>query len=392
MSLDLYACHAVKSALLGGDLEVDAAQVLCLLPKTKQESTLRQLKALPEMVTGLQLLRSIESRSLDLSKAQFKRTNCASCLHYTDNANVHVESIGALQPGKCLFSLCAQHDANDPELLSQRNVIQTPTCEFETSTAHADKSVTDDSILASDADQPPSSEQAQFDLSDPDPGEVDRSDDLYDQRHYEQKTAAEAVDIEQEPLPMHLAEATTQVEFTTNVDSEPVACSAPQAQTPSYIEVVRDKWWRDALGYRVVESGSSAEMQGFLNACFASGYTMQCRPDDTPVTLFLDIVQGKQGFLPKLVQDAIESLPLDVIQAFLVMFGVDLADTGTVSVKLLCAHTLDELATIADELQVPDTDEVCDAYDAGHEAFAQAIFDAVGEKGLIGYIPQSLRP
>ena len=119
---------------------------------------------------------------------------------------------------------------------------------------------------------------------------------------------------------------------------------------------------------------------------------MQCRPDDTPVTLFLDIVQGKQGFLPKLVQDAIESLPLDVIQAFLVMFGVDLADTGTVSVKLLCAHTLDELATIADELQVPDTDEVCDAYDAGHEAFAQAIFDAVGEKGLIGYIPQSLRP
>ena len=52
MSLDLFACHAVKSALLGGDLDVEAAQVLCLLPKTKQESALRQLKALPEMVTG----------------------------------------------------------------------------------------------------------------------------------------------------------------------------------------------------------------------------------------------------------------------------------------------------------------------------------------------------
>ena len=345
------------------------------------------------MVTGIQLLRSIDSRSLDLSKAQFSRSNCASCLHNTDNANIHVASIGAFQAGKCLFSLCAQHDANDAELLGQRTVIQIANEESEVPVIQAIEPATNETDLAPDVDLPSDTEQAQFYLGEPDAGEVDTSDDLYDQRAYEQATQTEAVDMEPEPLQMPPAEAATTDDISIANDAiEDDARPAPVNQTPSYIEVVKNAWWRDALVHRVAESGSIAEMQGFLNACFASGYTIQSRPGDTPVTLFLDIVQAKQGFLPKLVQDAIASLPLDVIHSFLIMFGVNLADTGTVSIKLLCAHTLDELATIADELQVPDTDEVCDAYANGSEAFAHAIFGVVGERGLSGYIPHSIRP
>nr|WP_158386813.1 hypothetical protein [Comamonas testosteroni] len=392
MSIDLFACHAVKSALLEGDLENGAAQVLCLLPQSKQESALRQLKALPEMVTGIQLLRSIDSRALDLSKAQFDRTNCASCLHNTDNASVHVESIGQLQPGKCLFSLCAQHDANDESLLNQRTVLQSTLLDSDVTDGPVPKSLADDPTMDSNAAQAIGSEQTQLYLSEPDVGEVDSSDELYDQRAQGQPMSTEAVETEQDPLHIPSADAATQAASVANAAEELVSQHAPDLLPTSYIDVVKNAWWRDALVYRVAESGSVAEMQGFLNACFASGYTMQSRPEDTPVTLFLDIVQAKQGFLPTLVRDAIKSLPLDVIQAFLIMFDVDLSDTGTVSVKLLSAHALDDLETIADELQVPESDAVCDAYDAGPEAFAQAIFDAVGEQGMIGYIPHSLRP
>ena len=62
------------------------------------------------------------------------------------------------------------------------------------------------------------------------------------------------------------------------------------------------------------------------------------------------------------------------------------------SAKLLCAHTLEQLVAIADDLQVPDSDALCDAYEEGQESFANAIIVALGTNGLDGYVPPTLRP
>lgn len=398
MSLDLFACHAVKAAFLGGDLDSDTAQVLSLLPKSKQESALRQLKALPDLVTGVQLLRSIETQSLDLTKTEFDCSKCKTCLHLSDNANVYIEPIGAFQKGRCLFSLCAQHGAQDEAILNQRTVLSSlseepaagPSLDEAPQRAHQQESATSPGSELPLTDEPEiSAVQAQFELVEPDVGEADHSDDHYDQRVDE--LTSERVAAAQSSEPMQLAQ-TASVPPLSQIEA-PTSELPPRPSDPanSYIEQVRNAWWRDALSYRVAESGSNAEMQGFLNACFASGFTIPCRPNESPVTLFLDIVQEKQGFLPTLVQDAIAALPLEVINAFLIMFGVDLTDTGKVTVKLLSAHTLEALVEIANELNVESTDSICDAYDAGPQAFAKAIFDAVGEEEMAGYIPPSLR-
>ena len=68
MSIDLYACHAVKSATLQGDLDPDAALVLSMLPQSMQESSLRRLRTLPTLITSSQILTSLESVSLPLSR------------------------------------------------------------------------------------------------------------------------------------------------------------------------------------------------------------------------------------------------------------------------------------------------------------------------------------
>ena len=395
MSVDLFACHAVKNAALQGDMDMDSALILSLMPKANQESALRQMLQLPELVTPVQLLKSIESRSLDLSKAKFDRSNCKSCLHNTANANAYIGAIGEMSPGRCLYILCAQHDAQDAEILKSRTLVPKshvdepePAAPVADEQEHSMHSPTPSDERHAEHDEP-LAEQAQFDLTSihADIGEVDHSD-----AQYEPQAPADYIDEADAPSASAQAEPEIQGTSESNPVIDTVTEPVKPADTNSYIDQVRNVWWRDALTYRVAHCGTVVEMQSFLLACLATGFKMESIKGESPVTLFIDLASGQVDVLPEMVSQVILQLPLEVVGSFINTFGVDLRESGTVSLKLLQSLSLEELVEIANDLAIDSTDQICDAYDAGNEAFAQAIFNAAGPRRMAEYIPHSLRP
>ena len=375
MSIDLYACHAVKSATLQGDLDPDAALVLSMLPQSMQESSLRRLRTLPTLITSSQILTSLESVSLPLSKTDFEKSKCKSCLHNTNVANTAIASVGCFKPGLCLFALCAQHRAQDEDLLAKRTLVA------ESSYAEVDERESQASLLDETSEEEPAPMQDdsehEFTTDDFDVGEPDTSGDVADSNHSQNDQCDEA--------------SSSNEPHAATDELSPVDLSAQI--TDSYIEKVREGWWRSALRNRVSNQGTHKELLDFLAACLIAGFQKPVTRNASAVEVFLDIASANpEDYLARASAELIDSLPIEIVGAFLRMFNVDLAATGCVSAKLLCAHNLDQLVAIADDLQVPESDALCDAYEDGQEAFAKAIIVALGANGLDGYVPPTLRP
>ena len=375
MSIDLYACHAVKSATLQGDLDPDAALVLSMLPQSMQESSLRRLRTLPTLITSSQILTSLESVSLPLAKSDFEKSKCKSCLHNTNVANTAIASVGCFKPGLCLFALCAQHRAQDEDLLAKRTLVA------ESSFTETEEQDSQASLLVESSEEIPAhlqaSSESDFMSEDIDAGEPDWSHDVAPSNHSQNDRCDEASSSD-EPQPS---------------TDEFCPVDLPAQIPNSYIEKVREGWWRSALRNRVSNQGTHKELLDFLAACLIAGYQKPAIGKASAVEVFLDIASANpDDYLARASAELIDSLPIEIVGAFLRMFNVDLAATGCVSAKLLCAHNLDQLVAIADDLQVPDSDALCDAYEDGQEAFAKAIIVALGANGLDGYVPPTLRP
>ncbi|MEQ6436306.1 hypothetical protein V8Z74_14930 [Comamonas sp. w2-DMI] len=397
MSIDSFACHAVRAAVLDGDLDSSAGQLLSLLPKSTQETTLSRLMKLSEAPTGKQLMGSLNAMSIDLTKTTFAKSECNSCLHNSNIANRFCGDVGEFKPNHCLFPLCAQHGAKDPEILSQRTIVphekeQSPSAvqDAPDATGHPNPDADSKDIalvpvegmtVAFDFEK-----EAQMDLGEPDHTEPDHSD---------------AVPGLQGSPELHAANLDNDANLPPdrpNTGIEEPAQSAtspePQAMVMNYVDEVRNAWWRNALKVRVADQGTHREFLDFLISCFTAGFKpLSSDHEQSAPDYFYAFAQpdGARHLAP-LVASMIDALPLEMVGEFLQVFNVDLTESGSISVKLLAALELDELAHIADELNVPDTDELCNAYQGGSASFAQALVDTVGSKVLSTYIPPSLRP
>lgn len=380
MSIDLFASYAVKQAVLSGDLEPSTAQILSLLPRTIQESSLRRLASIPDAVTAIQLFKSIEHSSIDLADAKFDLSPCVNCLHYTQNASSFTGDVGTFTKNRCLFSLCAQHDAQDQALLDQRTVF-----EFSPTGQH-------DMLAAqTTADSEFNFADVQMDI-----GEPVFSEDMGSSTPSEPLASEPAMtDAPHQEMPEQSDESNPQAQPALAHENEALSAQPPETSQPeSYIETVRNAWWRNALAHRVADQGSHRELQDFLIACLSAGHQpVQSSESESPVNLFLDIASKKpEELLAKMAADLINTLPLNVVGDFLKMFAVDLTMTGETTISLLSALSLDELVAVADELNIQTTNELMDAYEEGSKSFAHALAWEIGKEKLAIYIPHSLRP
>ena len=399
MSLDRFACHAVSRAVLNGDLESSAAQVLSLLPRSTQEGTLSKVLKLSHAVTGPQLLQSLQQIAVDLTKTTFAKSACHSCLHNSNIANRYCGESGQLPANHCLFALCAQQGAQDESLLAQRTIApESMACD---DLNHTNEQAALDSIIAEAL--PPEAipedsndgataaldfgNEVQMDAGVPDTSEPESSALV---------TGEQEIDIASTGAPSELGlEALSTAPLHLNNDQDLDESSPePQATVMEYVDEVRNSWWRNALKMRIADNGTHKELLDFLISCFTAGFRpVAPTAEQSAPNYFFNFAQADgQDQLAPIVASMVDALPLDVVGEFLQVFQVDLSKSGSISVKLLTTLSLDELAFIADELNVPNTDDVCDAYDAGSVPFAKAIAASVGDKVLMTYIPPSLRP
>lgn len=373
MSLDRFACHAVHAAVLQGDVDADVGLVLSFLPKTMQESAVSQLKLLTSAATPTQVVNAVESKSVNLAKADFDKSRCRNCLHNSSVANSFVNADHEFKPHLCLFALCAQHDALDDTLLNQRTVVEDG-IDVGIGEQEAPASVEDEAFL-----------NDQMDIGIP---------DLVDEGTCTPPAAQELPfghegehDVTGNPSPTSKTDCT---QSETACEAEPTA-DAPVVQAESYIDVVRNSWWRSALKTQLLDTNDSKGAQRFLIACLAT-QSVKNVLSDTPAKLFSELLSADgDNTLVSIVELVIDELPLDIVQSFLQEMKVDLTQSGRISLKVLSALDLNELTVVADDFNVPTTVELCDAYDGGAEAFAQAIAQAIGQENLARYVPPSLR-
>ncbi|QXW20167.1 hypothetical protein KXJ72_17860 (plasmid) [Comamonas aquatica] len=309
------------------------------------------------------------TKAVNLSKADFDKSNCRNCLHNSSVANTHLKNHEIeLKPHHCLFALCAQHDALDEELLSQRTVVD------ECDSIHpASESV---SVI----DEKDLFNNAQMDL-----GVPDTDDGSFCQAPLS-KEAGQTEAFEPQTVSI------TGADNSAPIDAHHSESAKPEAKAESYLDVVRNAWWRDALKHRVIEQGTPKETLNFVVACLATNSVKDVL-SGSPEMLFNELCSSDgDNTVASLAAMFVDELTLENVRHFLKSLNVDLTLTGCISKKVLCELTQGELSLIADHFSLPETDELCDAYADGVESFANAIAEAVGMDSLADYIPPSLRP
>lgn len=351
MSLDQFATFEVKQAVINGDLDADSALVLSVLPYSDQRNAVSKLVTIQQAVNCDQLQKSIEMRSVDLSRSTFDKSACASCLHNTQVAN---ERCGTkFKPNLCTFTLCAQYSAADPQLLAQRTIIATA-AEITT-------------VIA--ADHPLDSPQEVLDAysDDADVGEADHSDDQFPQLSY-----LDAEDAEE-------AHAPTDLVKQSQSDAE-------------YVLYVQNAWWRSALEHHVL-SGRGEDMQDFICSQALANRQIQGELGITAVQLLRAFRQPNEAIevLAQVVKHVVAACSLEDVRSYLSEYCVDLSITGSTSTRLLGSLNLAELEKIADELQVPASDALVVAYSQGSKSFANALYVAVGNEVFESFVVPSLR-
>jgi hypothetical protein len=389
MNLHRFATPSVHHAVLTGDLESDAAIVLSALPMAMQEQALARIKTQSDSPSASQLVSTLDHMSVNLSKAEFDTTPCKSCLHHTDNAK---RLLGFdFKPNHCLYALCAQRDAMAKDLLSRRTVLKAEDLE---PSQHA---IADEAPqLSDDMEMFP---DPMMDVGVPVEAtgsvELDQAQDpqAIEQHTFEVDTAMPLSEGIADPV-SDGAQASLDVAVNDQPQAKLADSDGKEESSPSYVELVREKWWRNALKCRLAENASKQDMQSFLLACLGTGhYPSHPFLQDSPVALFGTInTAGYEDALGPMVAMLIDEIPLTVVRGFLKLLQVNLLDTGRVTSKLMSHLGIDELGSIADELEVPNTEAICDAYDAGPHEFAEAICSFIGEDRLNSFVPPSLRP
>jgi hypothetical protein len=364
-----FAHPSVLASLEKAEISRQHAQLLVVLSSERQEKTLQAILQLQSLPAVQQLAKSIEAKALRLDEMPFSTSatdsQCSNCIH---NSTLHPKYFDQhIAPGHCTNSACAQNlwekfaDGIRDTMPSKYRVIR-----IEPVLTGSQISGNTDSV-----------------------GEEQFKDCSSQCENYGASI---------------IGGPNNGLQQCVDVCFDSTCLSAKlEAMRDEQLQSTKEQLWRKGLQRFMFESDRG--LNRVLMLCMlAGGWKVSTNFSTTVFGADLDPAQAFKKAsneispqaltdgLHEIAVDLVSNAPLHQVRDLIVSLDVPLAKYFPMSKDFLKRLTSEQIAEIANELGIEDTEELMTARMIGGAAYAKAMAQAIPDQALQGYFPPVLRP